>query len=52
MEENMKQSPIKIALKKAWPFINRVTNSVFYLIVSILKNIAQGIMEQFKGKMR
>lgn len=48
----MRQSPIMVALKKAWPFINRVINSIFYLIITIIKNIAQGVMEQFKGKMR
>ncbi len=51
MEDNMRQSPIKIALKKAWPFINRLINTIFYFTISIIKSIARGIMDQFKGKM-
>ncbi len=52
MDENMKQSPIKVALKKAWPFIHRVVNATVYLMFVVVRNIFQGILEQFKGKMR
>lgn len=51
MEENLQQSPIKVGLKKVWPFINRALNGMFYFLITIIKSVVKGALDQFKGKM-
>ncbi len=50
MEENLRQSRILLLLKRIQPYFVRIFNSIFYFIISIIKSIFKGIMDQFKGK--
>ena len=52
MQENVQQSPVMRAIKKAWPVINRFVNGVLYFIMGVIKNIIKGAMDQFKGGMK
>jgi hypothetical protein len=49
MYENVQQSPVVILLKKAWPFIYRVINTVFYMSVQFIRNGFREIIAQIKG---
>ena len=49
MEENQQQNPWIVRLKKIWPTIYRILNTVFYFILSVIKNIVNGIISQLKG---
>lgn len=49
MQENAQQSRVVIFLKKIWPAIYRIINSTLYFILSIIKNIFNGIISQIKG---
>jgi hypothetical protein len=51
MKENTQESEFIRLLKKIWPFINRVVNTSFYFIMSLIKGIAKGISDQIKGSM-
>lgn len=51
MEENLQQSRILILLKRIQPVFVRIFNSIFYFIISVIKSIFKGIIDQFKGKM-
>lgn len=50
MEENLQQPQWKIILKKVWPTIYRVINSVFYFLINVIKNFFKVAMDEFKGK--
>lgn len=51
MDSNLQQSRISLFLKKIQPYFVRVFNAIVYFIMTIIKNIFKGIMDQFKGKM-
>jgi hypothetical protein len=51
MQDNLRRSPFIVLLKKAWPTIYRIINSTIYFIITTLKNVVKGIMDQLKGQM-
>ena len=46
---NIQPNPFVSFMKKIWPVVYRIINSVFYFILSVIKSIFRGIMEQMKG---
>jgi isochorismate hydrolase len=51
MYQNLQQSRIIILLKRIQPYFVRIFNSIVYFIISVIKSIFRGAMDQFKGKM-
>lgn len=49
MYQNMQQSAIIKALKKAWPMIYRIINVTVYSIMTIIKNAVKSMIQQLKG---
>lgn len=51
MQENMRQSPVMIMLKRAWPSIYRFINSATFLIITTIRNGIKSAIDQIKGSM-
>jgi hypothetical protein len=43
------ESPITVGLKKAWPAMSRIINSIIYLIATVIKATVKTIQDQIKG---
>ena len=50
MQDNVQQSKPMIILKKMWPYINRVINSVVYFIIMLIKNFFKSAIQMIQGK--
>lgn len=51
MDENQQQpSPFILILKKVWPFINRVINTVIYFILGLIKTFFKYAVRMIKGE--
>lgn len=48
MQENTQQSQFIIILKKIWPYIYRVINTVLYFIIMIIKNFFKDAIRMIK----
>ncbi|MBA3723517.1 MAG: hypothetical protein H0W89_01325 [Candidatus Levybacteria bacterium] len=49
MQENVQQHPIILFLRKIWPYVSRVINTVLYFIISLIKNFFKIAMQMIKG---
>ncbi|MGH7204166.1 MAG: hypothetical protein ACREHC_07010 [Candidatus Levyibacteriota bacterium] len=50
MQGNVQESRYMRALKKVWPFINRVLNSTVYFILSLIKTFFKDTLRMIQGK--
>lgn len=46
----MQASRIAVVWKKIEPTVVRAINNIVYFLISIVKSVFRGIMDQFKGK--
>jgi len=49
MEENKQQSPFIVLLKKIWPFIYRVINTVIFFLLSLIRGFFRMAFQMIKG---
>jgi hypothetical protein len=51
MDENQRQpSPVMVILKKIWPFIYRVINTVLYFLLSLIRGFFKMAFQMIKGE--
>ncbi len=49
MQENQQQSQFMIIMKKIWPFINRVINTIVYFLLSLIRGFFKNAIRMIKG---
>jgi len=49
MQDNQVESPFIVFLKKIWPFIYRVINTVVYFLIMLIKNFVRDAIQSIKG---
>lgn len=49
MQDNLRESPFIVFMKKIWPFIYRVINAVFYFLIMLIRNFFREAIRSIKG---